>query len=61
MGSSLKLCLVTEWQIFRALDFEQIKQQLAEPLIFDGRNVFEPKKMAIKGVNYISVVRHGFA
>ncbi|MCE8014236.1 UDP-glucose/GDP-mannose dehydrogenase family protein [Halomonas daqingensis] len=51
------LVIVTEWQSFRAPDFEQIKQQLAEPLIFDGRNMFEPKRMAIKGFTYKSVGR----
>lgn len=51
------LVIVTEWQSFRAPDFEQIKQQLAEPLIFDGRNMFEPKRMAIKGIGYVSIGR----
>ncbi|MGR4068046.1 UDP-glucose dehydrogenase family protein [Billgrantia sp. C5P2] len=51
------LVIVTEWQSFRAPDFEQIKQQLTEPLIFDGRNMFEPKRMAIKGFTYLSVGR----
>ncbi|QTP55260.1 UDP-glucose/GDP-mannose dehydrogenase family protein [Billgrantia sulfidoxydans] len=51
------LVIVTEWQSFRAPEFELIKQQLAEPLIFDGRNMFEPKRMAIKGFTYYSVGR----
>ncbi|WP_104203722.1 UDP-glucose dehydrogenase family protein [Billgrantia saliphila] len=51
------LVIVTEWQSFRAPDFELIKQQLSEPLIFDGRNMFEPKRMAIKGFTYLSVGR----
>ncbi|MBW6392014.1 UDP-glucose dehydrogenase family protein [Billgrantia antri] len=51
------LVIVTEWQSFRAPDFEQMKQQLAEPLIFDGRNMFEPKRMAVKGFTYYSVGR----
>ncbi|MCE8014960.1 UDP-glucose/GDP-mannose dehydrogenase family protein [Halomonas sp. MCCC 1A17488] len=51
------LVIVTEWQSFRAPDFELIKQQLSEPLIFDGRNMFEPKRMAIKGISYLSIGR----
>ncbi|KAA0014601.1 UDP-glucose/GDP-mannose dehydrogenase family protein [Billgrantia pellis] len=51
------LVIVTEWQSFRAPDFELIKQQLSEPLVFDGRNMFEPKRMAIKGFTYLSVGR----
>ncbi|NIC38944.1 UDP-glucose/GDP-mannose dehydrogenase family protein [Halomonas desiderata] len=51
------LAIVTEWQSFRAPDFELIKQQLTEPLIFDGRNMFEPRRVAIKGFRYFSVGR----
>lgn len=51
------LVIVTEWQSFRAPDFELIKQQLAAPVIFDGRNMFEPKRMAIKGFLYLSIGR----
>jgi len=51
------LAIVTEWQSFRAPDFELIKQQLAEPVIFDGRNMFEPRRMAVKGFIYSSVGR----
>ncbi|MGY6563462.1 MAG: UDP-glucose dehydrogenase family protein [Halomonadaceae bacterium] len=51
------LAIVTEWQSFRAPDFELIKQQLAAPVIFDGRNMFEPRRMAVKGLIYYSVGR----
>ncbi|OUE44891.1 UDP-glucose 6-dehydrogenase [Billgrantia desiderata SP1] len=51
------LAIATEWQSFRAPDFELIKQQLTEPLIFDGRNMFEPRRMAIKGIGYHSIGR----
>ncbi|WP_341939639.1 UDP-glucose dehydrogenase family protein [Marinimicrobium sp. C2-29] len=51
------LVIVTEWQAFRAPDFDLIKQQLAEPLVFDGRNLFEPKRMTKKGFTYYSVGR----
>ncbi|MEP4546381.1 MAG: UDP-glucose/GDP-mannose dehydrogenase family protein [Saccharospirillum sp.] len=52
------LAIVTEWKSFRAPDFEAIKQQLAEPIVFDGRNLFEPKRMQKKGITYYSVGRN---
>lgn len=51
------LIIVTEWQNFRAPDFELLRQQLAQPLIFDGRNLFEPARMHKKGFVYYSVGR----
>ena len=51
------LIIVTEWQAFRAPDFDLLKAQLAEPLIFDGRNLYEPKRMMKKGFTYYSVGR----
>lgn len=53
------LIIVTEWQNFRAPDFEFIKAQLSEPTIFDGRNLYEPQRMADKGFRYYSVGRAG--
>ncbi|WP_346795494.1 UDP-glucose/GDP-mannose dehydrogenase family protein [Halomonas sp. Bachu 37] len=51
------LIIVTEWQNFRAPDFEFIKTQLSEPTIFDGRNLYEPRRMVAKGFTYYSVGR----
>ena len=51
------LVIVTEWQNFRAPDFNLIREQLATPVIFDGRNLFDPKRMADKHFVYISVGR----
>jgi UDPglucose 6-dehydrogenase len=51
------LVIVTEWQNFRAPDFNLIKERMADPIIFDGRNLFEPKLMHDKGITYISVGR----
>ncbi|TDX32176.1 UDPglucose 6-dehydrogenase [Modicisalibacter xianhensis] len=51
------LIIVTEWKSFRAPDFALIKQQLNQPLIFDGRNLYEPKRMTKKGFTYYSVGR----
>ncbi|ACO79162.1 UDP-glucose/GDP-mannose dehydrogenase protein [Azotobacter vinelandii CA] len=51
------LVIVTDWQAFKAPDFEFIKQQLRQPLIFDGRNLFEPTRMQQKGIVYHSIGR----
>lgn len=51
------LIIVTEWQNFRAPDFDLIKNQLSEPTIFDGRNLYEPHRMVAKGFTYYSVGR----
>lgn len=52
------LVVVTEWQIFRAPDFDLIKQMLSQPTIFDGRNMYDPKRLSKKGITYYSVGRH---
>ncbi|MCD6003484.1 UDP-glucose dehydrogenase family protein [Vreelandella alkaliphila] len=57
LKNSDALIIVTEWQNFRAPDFELIKAQLSEPTIFDGRNLYEPHRMEAKGFNYYSVGR----
>ncbi|OHC12343.1 MAG: UDP-glucose 6-dehydrogenase [Pseudomonadales bacterium GWC1_66_9] len=51
------LVIVTEWQAFKAPDFDFIKQQLRQPVIFDGRNLFEARRMARKGIVYCSIGR----
>ena len=52
------LIIVTEWQEFKAPCFDYIKEQLAEPIIFDGRNLFEPKRMLKNGIQYYSIGRN---
>lgn len=51
------LVICTEWQAFRAPDFELIKQKLTEPLLFDGRNLFEPSLMLEYGLQYYAIGR----
>lgn len=51
------LIIVTEWQAFKAPDFELIKEQLTQPVIFDGRNLFEPERMKNKQIEYYSIGR----
>ncbi|MBK6573486.1 MAG: UDP-glucose/GDP-mannose dehydrogenase family protein [Saprospiraceae bacterium] len=51
------LAIITEWSVFRSPDFEQMMRQMKNPLIFDGRNVFEPEKVREKGFDYFSIGR----
>ena len=51
------LVIVTEWQEFKAPDFELVKQHLRANLIFDGRNLFNPSKMKEKQIKYYSIGR----
>ncbi|WP_428241008.1 UDP-glucose dehydrogenase family protein [Gynuella sp.] len=51
------LLILTEWQAFKAPDFEFIKSQLKTPVIFDGRNLYEPYRMSSKGFTYVSIGR----
>ncbi|AJQ95282.1 UDP-glucose dehydrogenase family protein [Gynuella sunshinyii] len=53
------LLILTEWQAFKAPDFEFIKSQLKSPVIFDGRNLYEPHRMKSKGFTYVSIGRAG--
>lgn len=49
------LILATEWNEFRRPDFERIKSNLKNPVIFDGRNQYDPKRMRERGFDYICV------
>ena len=51
------LIIVTEWTIFRSPDFALIKQKLTQPLIFDGRNLYDPKHLKSLGFDYHSIGR----
>jgi len=51
------LVLVTEWHHFRHPDFARIKQELKQPIIFDGRNQYEPDNLQRQGFVYISIGR----
>lgn len=51
------LIICTEWSAFRAPDFAFIKSQLKQPLIFDGRNLYEPTLMREKGFIYYAIGR----
>jgi UDPglucose 6-dehydrogenase len=49
------LILLTEWKEFRSPDFEEIKQQLNAPVIFDGRNQYIAYNLEEKGIEYIRI------
>ncbi len=49
------LVICTEWRAFRAPDYEQIKELLAESIIFDGRNIHDPSRMAREGISYYGI------
>ncbi|NEX60610.1 UDP-glucose dehydrogenase family protein [Noviherbaspirillum galbum] len=51
------LAIVTEWKAFRSPDFDQLKSLLKSPVIFDGRNLFEPQVMAETGIEYHGIGR----
>ena len=51
------LVVVTEWKEFRNPDFDHIKATLAQPLVFDGRNLYEPAFMKTLGIDYQGIGR----
>ena len=51
------LAIVTEWQEFRSPDFETIKSELRSPVIFDGRNLYDPGFVKRFGLNYYAIGR----
>ena len=51
------LVIMTEWKNFRVPDFDRIKSALKTPVIFDGRNLFEPARMRERGLDYFSIGR----
>jgi len=51
------LVIATEWNEFRALKLERIRQLLRHPLIVDLRNVYDPQRMKSEGFGYVSVGR----
>ena len=51
------LVIMTEWQAFRAPDFDLIAEKLKQKVIFDGRNLFEPARMARRGFAYYAIGR----
>jgi UDPglucose 6-dehydrogenase len=51
------LLIVTEWKAFRSPDFEALKEALKSPVIFDGRNLYEPATVRALGFEYFPIGR----
>lgn len=51
------LAILTEWQEFRSPDFTHIKSRLSDPVIFDGRNLYDPQLLKDLGLQYIAMGR----
>ena len=51
------LAIVTEWKEFRSPDFDFLKKQLKSPVIFDGRNLYDPAMMKKQGFKYYAIGR----
>jgi len=57
LKSADALIIVTEWQQYRTPDFEKIKLALKQPVIFDGRNIYNPQNLAELGITYYAIGR----
>ena len=55
------LVIATEWEEFKALDLPRLRKLLKRPLLFDGRNLYAPQRMAELGFDYISIGRRSEA
>jgi UDPglucose 6-dehydrogenase len=51
------LAINTEWSEFRHPDMDEMRRRMAAPVIFDGRNLFQPQKMQRLGFTYHSIGR----
>jgi UDPglucose 6-dehydrogenase len=51
------LVIVTEWQEFRSPDFQAIKDKLADDVVVDGRNLFDPETVEGLGLKYYAIGR----
>ncbi len=58
LAGASALIIVTEWKAFRSPDFDRLKQELKNPIIFDGRNLYEPQSMSDLGFEYYGIGRH---
>jgi len=51
------LAIITEWKAFRSPDFDELKRRLKRPVIFDGRNLYEPGAVRAHGIEYFPIGR----
>ncbi|HNX36804.1 MAG TPA: UDP-glucose/GDP-mannose dehydrogenase family protein [Candidatus Cloacimonadota bacterium] len=57
LKDAVAMLLVTEWHQFRYPDFARMKQNMQSPIIFDGRNQYDPRQMKEQGFEYYSIGR----
>ena len=57
LEASDALIVLTEWNVFRSPDFDMIKKKLSSPVIFDGRNIYDPEHLGTLGFSYYSIGR----
>lgn len=57
LAGSDALIIVTEWKEFRSPDFDAILGALGSPVVFDGRNLYEPARVAAAGLEYYPIGR----
>jgi UDPglucose 6-dehydrogenase len=51
------LAIVTEWHEFREPDFNRMRKLMRSPVVFDGRNIYQPQQMKVHGFTYSSIGR----
>jgi UDPglucose 6-dehydrogenase len=51
------LVIMTEWNVFRNLDFEKLKSVMRDPVLLDLRNIYDPERIAAAGFKHVSVGR----
>ena len=51
------LVIVTEWKEFRSPDFDAVKAKLKHPVVFDGRNLYDPEQPRAAGLEYFPIGR----
>ncbi|MCC6609007.1 MAG: UDP-glucose/GDP-mannose dehydrogenase family protein [Burkholderiales bacterium] len=57
LDSADALAIMTEWKEFRSPDFGELRARLRAPVVFDGRNLYEPADLAREGIEYFPVGR----
>jgi len=57
LDGSDALLIITEWRQFKSPDFEQIRATLKQPVVFDGRNLYDPAMMKSMGIDYHGIGR----
>jgi UDPglucose 6-dehydrogenase len=51
------LVICTEWKAFRAMDYQKVKSELKNPVIIDGRNLYDPQTVKSYGIDYLPIGR----